>query len=267
MTNVGDLSQYAGFTFGQNYLFGDSTTNSRRIRNTRIPANSTVSQRGIARFQKRVDTVIQKEAEKDVNKKYTYVEFDDRSPLDSSKTHANLFRGDNTRDQFIGIGVRPLYLKIQYQLQWLSSADADPLKVARILVIQWLNQEGDEAISKVLLNNTTTDPTIQPWVLAYKNPAEMDNFLVQADHVKVMKPIRGNPNGDANIPTYVFAVGEIYVSKKQMENILLKPEVEEDVPLVPIRGQQVIYWAGNSTTADTNMRISYISELCYTDKM
>lgn len=267
MTNVGDLAHYAGFRYGDNRTLGIETASSRRFAKTRIPANSTINQRGIARFQKRVDTVIQKDAEKDVNRKYTYVELADSDAQGGVRMTVNLRRGDDTRDRFIGMGIRPLYFKLQYILK-VDWTEANPLKIQRLIVVQWLNATNDTLVGDVLLDNTGTDPTIEKWVLAYKNPGNMDNFVVLADHVKVAKPMRGNGNGAANPVTSVWAVGEIYVAGKQMVNILLSKDINAGtLDFVPIKGMIGTYMVKENPQTEPAAVISYIAELCYTDKM
>lgn len=266
MTHLYDLERYSGFTFGDN-SWNQSNAFQKRLAKKRVPINSTIRQRGMGLFKKRVQDAMQEDNAKDVNKKYTYTTWTDAGDGFSLRFTQNLRRGDNPVDQFIGMGIQPIYFKLQYfcKMDW---QDENPNKAIRILATQWLNNSDAIAVTNFLLDDSAIDVNAEKYLCSHKNPANIDSFEVLADHVKLAKPVRGTGFGAANPVTSLYCVGEIYISGKQMQPILLSQDLNATLSaLQPIKNQCVLNIVTENNAVVDDDVFTAIGEFCYTDKL
>lgn len=249
----------------------------RRFLKTKLPRGSSIAMKRIGVFSSRVRKEVEEMNYQQLDKKYTYTfgVFDTTqgNPLTSPETirlTANLRRGDETRDQFISHGIQPLWIKFQYKI--LRQYDENDNKTnnlnSRFVIAQWLNDQSSLLLEKVLVKSTDLVAGVSPYLTSFKNPTEMENFVVLADRVKSEGPAKEVLFGWG--VTTPIAVGEIYVRGDKMNSIILPKSGSPPAELVPTRGTINLYYVSDEVDDGSTIPsyyVDYVCELCYTDKI
>lgn len=270
---VGDLENVGVFT-SQNDGNTYGSSSSQRFRNQPLPGGSSIAMKGIGVFKKRVRDEVEQMNYQQMDKKYTYCE--ETSGMLSNanfRITKNLDRGDETRDQFVGRGIQPLWIKMQYKVfrAWDNTYNKTPNLSARLLFAQWTNDRNTLLITDVLQDPfvIAADANLT-FLTTFKNASNMENFNILADRVKSGQPHRNITFGPASIT--VTAVGEIYIHGDKLNPILF-PKDQVSGEYVPNKGQIVFYMRSDENPQPGvsgnpgEVFIEYIIETCYSDKI
>lgn len=264
-----------------------STKSESKMSQRRVPEGSTMSFRNFGKFSADVRKQVQELNYESGELKITYV----NTLVDFASQGGGIFTtqgvvltrninsvsGTGAINTIVGASIMPQALNIYYRFvrRWhsqVSEQNRVPCINGRLVTVQWLDDEQELNIDKVLVNPGDLPGAPGNYFMLYNNPIENENFNKLCDRKKFQPPLK---TGEYELPQdnpfrAVIANGVIKISKTQLTNVVFNgTEVQPGEP--PVKGALQLFFVSDEpvqTQGPTQaLSCEFITELKYLDTL